>query len=626
MVTVRREVIFAAACVASLLLAGCANESSPVSEEKSGTLHDGEDKPRDPQLPAQARDGWPVPENAKVYLELGKKEYLLGENIFVHFCVENTGTEDIHINVGGDYRGASRHLRFSVTATDADGKAVADPDPSGFCMGGLSSSPAIKPGGKHYESLPLLRYCRFEKAGTYKLLVSHDLGWKETDKRRIPVAEATIKLAMPTELQARKIVEEMYELPADHGGTSGKKCDPYADFATLGYPVYLPILVPRAADGCEKALLAIGNIPTPEATRALIQLLDHKDAAFALKVAQTVNCRLPDPQLEGKLPGRSVFENDRADSRRWLVKQAWHVDFKEDVRAAGRKLLLKSDRERLECGAFVMECVGEPEDFPTLIRAVDWAICQTRKNPPEESVYPRPRGACRELMRATKILIKRGGKVPEGPENPGEAAAFILAIDARPDFRPKRWQQTVAEQLRHPIPYVREIAVVHIPIPVPPALLKLLPELLADKDIDVQIAACHLAERSKEPSLKEAVLRVLATAKEQWLLNAASNAAYALDARYEILELWVSRLDEKGMTASALDHLANAVIADRSSSSVPTAEMLSPEEGKVIKARWLKFLQEHGKALKEGQRFKLGEPALTPDLFPKFTFRPPAAR
>jgi hypothetical protein len=43
---------------------------------------------------------------------------------------------------------------------------------------------------------------------------------------------------------------------------------------------------------------------------------------------------------------------------------------------------------------------------------------------------------------------------------------------------------------------------------------------------------------------------------------------------------------------------------------------LSAEDAKVCKARWMKFLQEHGKQLKAGQRFKRDDPAITPDLFP----------
>src|SRR5439155_6104901 len=126
-------------------------------------------------------------------------------------------------------RGATRHLRFKVMATDDKGKEVPDPDPSQDCFGGLGYSKEIKPGDKHYESLPLLRYRRFDRPGTYQLSVSHDLGWGKGAGKAAP-ARATIKFVMPTPKQARQVVKEMDNLPKDHGGSAGEKRRPYADF------------------------------------------------------------------------------------------------------------------------------------------------------------------------------------------------------------------------------------------------------------------------------------------------------------------------------------------------------------------------------------------------------------
>ncbi len=96
----------------------------------------------------------PVPAGARVSIELDKNEYFLGENVLLHFCIENSGKEPFQIDLGGDYRGASRHLRFNVKALDAAGKLCDDPDPSGFCMGGLSHSPTVEPGQKRYRVDP----------------------------------------------------------------------------------------------------------------------------------------------------------------------------------------------------------------------------------------------------------------------------------------------------------------------------------------------------------------------------------------------------------------------------------------------------------------------------------------
>src|SRR5262249_35879442 len=118
-----------------------------------------------------------VPKGAKIAVEFDKTEFFVGENILRHFVIETKGPEALSINGGGDYRGASRSLRFHVTLTDEKGTPVAAPDPSHFCMGGISHSPGGAPGKKHYQSLQLLRYARLEKPGVYKVQASHDLGW-----------------------------------------------------------------------------------------------------------------------------------------------------------------------------------------------------------------------------------------------------------------------------------------------------------------------------------------------------------------------------------------------------------------------------------------------------------------
>jgi hypothetical protein len=570
----------------------------------------------------------PVPAHARVGLLLDKKQYFLGENILVHFFVENTGHEAFSINLGGDYRFASRHLRFSVTATDAQGREVPDPDPSGFCMGGLSGDHEVKPGTKHIESLPLLRYCRFEKAGIYRLRVAHDFGWRPTKERKLPVAKAIITLVEPNAEQARQVVEEMYRLSKGASGTYGQKQGPYADFSALAYPIYLPILASRAAEGDEDALEALGNIPTPEATAALISLLDHKDAKFARKAVQTLNFRLPDPQLQGKLGSRNPFDNDHESQRRWLAERSWRTEFASAVRQAGRQLLLAGvDTVSLQCGAFILECLGEKEDLSSLARALDWAAFQANKQPLEERNYPRPRGACQELLRAARMMGLRGVAPPNPPRSSGEMILFAAALGARPEFRPAGWEKTYARLLQAELPYVREVGLCNLPTPPPPSLLKLLPALLMDKNIDVQIAACVAAEKAKNAELREPILRVLGSAREEWLFRAANDAAYNLGLRLERIRVLVSRLDEEGMAAMCLGQLASIILSDLSGHSSPSRDGLDVAAGRACKEVWLKFLREHAEELRMGREFRLADPVLPRQaLFPGFTFYPASPR
>ena len=49
-----------------------------------------------------------MPVGARVTLEVDRPEYFLGENVLVHFILENTGSQPFEADFGGDYRGTTR--------------------------------------------------------------------------------------------------------------------------------------------------------------------------------------------------------------------------------------------------------------------------------------------------------------------------------------------------------------------------------------------------------------------------------------------------------------------------------------------------------------------------------------
>jgi hypothetical protein len=75
------------------------------------------------------------PTHARVVLTVSKPSFFLGENVLLHYCLENTSTATFEISVGSDYRGSSRSLRFKMTVTDELGAVVPDPDPGGYNEG-----------------------------------------------------------------------------------------------------------------------------------------------------------------------------------------------------------------------------------------------------------------------------------------------------------------------------------------------------------------------------------------------------------------------------------------------------------------------------------------------------------
>ena len=213
----------------------------------------------------------PVPEGAAVALVFDRQEYFLGENILVHFVIENTGGVPFSSHWGGDSRGSSRPLRFKVTATDETGRVAEDPDPFPMCFGGFGGQHTLKPGEKFITTLALMRYCQIDKPGVYTIRATHDFGWKEGERKR-PVGEAKITLRMPDATQAEGVVAQMEQLPEQPNAMYGQRGSDYADFGCLRQPVYLEPLLRRARAGNRRALGGLAGIPTPEATQAMIQL------------------------------------------------------------------------------------------------------------------------------------------------------------------------------------------------------------------------------------------------------------------------------------------------------------------------------------------------------------------
>ena len=561
----------------------------------------------------------PAPEGARVSLLLDKPVHLLGENVLVQFCIENAGEEPFKVDTGGDYRGTSRHTRFRVTAVGEDGEAVPDPDPhaANRCMGGMGGPRELKPGEQDVHSLPLIRYCRIERPGVYTIRVSHDLGWRETPERKRPVAEAKLELAMPTPEQARGVVDAMARLKND-GGVWGKRRAPYPDLTALAHPVYLPILFERAKGGRADAVQGMARIPTLEATRALLELLGHENPKVVMKTAELLQMRLPSPP--GTQPSRRQFSYMERQ-REYFVPRCWRAELAPAVREHARRLLLRGDPDGLSRGAELLTSVGSGGDIVAVARALDQAAAALEPTPSEgharpsaDSPYERARRPCETLMRLVGTLARDGFHLPYPPSTPGEALIFARGIGLRQEFRPKGWQAELAKALQHPLPFVRRTALENLPQPVPEPYVKLIGECLGNADRDVLVAACKTAVRAKATELRGRVLDVVRNARDHWLLWQADDAARALGGRLESMRILAMRLDEGGIGPECMWRLINGFVTGTNGSS---ASGLNAADAPALKAQWLKFLQDHAEAVTAGKRFEIGDPALTPDLFPK---------
>jgi WD domain, G-beta repeat len=567
-----------------------------------------------------------VPVGAKVTLKTSKARYIFGEEIFVDFELNNVGRRPFRFETGGDYRGAPRHMRFHVEAIHADGEAMPDPHCPPIYFGGLSWGGEVVPGAKHTERLDLLAYRRLERPGRYRIRASHDFGWEgnawKGTKRPHPVGETTIEIVEPTPAEAKALVEQV-----DDAQANAKKKNPnvttISAYRRLTHPIYVPLMAERARAGSRGALEALGQMPNPEATKVLIELLDSPDPKFVADVEQELYYRLPDPEVEGKVHRRNFFDSDDSDPRKYLRDKSWRPEFAVAVRAHARRCLAREDDANLYRGAFMLGCVGTVDDLPAVLAGFDVAIVAAQGKPLPEEHYPRPPHVCAELRRAVEMMVDRGAEVPAAPRTPGEKLLFAEAISRRDDFRPKDWERTFVGILRDRFDYVREAATQCVPEWCPAPIREVVPELLRDRHIDVRIAALHLAERLPQPEWKPAVIEAFDRAYESWLLRAADGALYQHCSRVERIEVHIAKMGDPTpkMANEAVEMLTGIFHDARGGSNGINLNTTGKRE--ACQEAWRKFVAANREKLEKRRPFSLYDDVPKEALFPGYTFSMP---
>jgi hypothetical protein len=452
-----------------------------------------------------------------------------------------------------------------------------------------------------------MRYARIDRAGTYTIRVTHDLGLPPGE---VPEGSIAVNLTMPTAAEAERVVAETFALPRDGGNVMGRLSTPFADFSTLRYQVYLSPLLRRAEAADMTPVGAIGSIPTPEATKALVGLLKHANPMVARAAARTLSARLPDPALDGSLAPRSPFDNEMRDPRSYLINASWRPEFAGDVRAAADRLLSAENTEDLQLGAFMLQAVGVPGDGASLAVTLTRAIENTLTLPFETSGYPRPRGSVRELLRAADSLVGRGYSPVTPGDTPGGIALWLVSIGH--GSRPARWEDDVARALAHPIPYIRELAMDRLSSDVPATLLTGIGRNLESASPDVQIAACSLIDRTNLASLRPQVTEALRNATEEWALRQCGETLWKLGAKFERVEILASRLTEPAVADLVLDHLLSLL----DYGGAATIRAVPAEAAQALSGRWRVFLTSRRADIEADRKISLDAADVTPDLVP----------
>lgn len=562
-------------------------------------------------------------QQAKLMAKFEKDRYFLGENVLVRFTLQNDGDKPLQIDTGSDYRGAPRSMRYYVRVTASDGSDCADPFPDATHEGGLGGSTFLKKGETFTCSLPLMRYARIDRPGKYKVAISHDFGWN-LPKESVPTASAEVTFDMPSAEEAKAVVQKMLALPHDPVSITGNETADYQDFGTLSFPVYLPSLKELALKEAETgtksedfpAIDGISGIGTIEASTVLLELGQSKNAALALKAVQSLNLRLPDPTWKGLPGGRNPFENPINNQRKRLNQLAWNASFEPKLREIAKRFIGSKDVPTVQCGAFILQCIGTSQDVGSLTLALNESTERIKTLQPEPN-YPRPRGAMQELLRSALMLVKRGAAIPEALHSSGEKILFLIALGNSNSFRPAAWQSTAVGLLRDEHPIIRELALQSIPGPFTESMKVELSKLLTDKDPDVRIAALQVLEREPDPQFNAALLAQVRQSSDFISLHQSIEVARKAGLNFDVLKIVAERLDEPpkstDISFALFDYLVCACI--ELPQNISMMSQTTPDFTK-IKANWLQLISENEALFRADKKLSITDPAVKTTLFP----------
>ncbi len=391
----------------------------------------------------------------------------------------------------------------------------------------------------------------------------------------------------------------------------------------LGENVLLRYQLVQKGDARE--LDAIGAMPFPEATMALLELTKHKDEAIAAKAEELLLCRVPPatPSLPEARP------SPRPTRLTYLADRSWRDDLKLRAVQTGWRLLATEDRERQIRGARLLRSLGGRDDLPALVRVMDKLLAAYKDDATEQRAYLRPATVSEALTDVAGELIKRGARPPRAVHTPGEAAAFLLALEASADFRPAGWQTVAEPLLKHDIPFLRALALQKMPLPLSDAAAAAVADCMRDEFAPVAGAACDLAGKSKLARFRQPLSGVLRTTGNAWVLRSAFRAATACGADMDkLLEILVGRLRQMdidgrlglGLNTVILELMISGAIQHEGGYGQQLYDDWQPFLGDMQKA-WLEFIRANREALRSGKRFKIGQPPLRREMFPpKFQF------
>lgn len=556
---------------------------------------------------------WPgkefVPPGVQLSLKL-PPTVVIGHEIPAVLVVKNTGTGSFEFSVGGDYRSTGYPQRMKVRVRDAAGNLLPElpREAYGFGGGGLGGGSKLTSGESREVAFPLDCYVQFTKAGVYTVYAGHDLGWKLDAAHPHPVAQASLKVMMPTPAEAAAHVDAVFASQPttplkDPSDGLEREMKLEKSLCVLRHPVFLPALIRHAQAGSTAAVKGIGHIATPGATEVLLALLAHTSTEVVQTSLQQIHRRLPLKQADGKLlPGFYWGARYQIEP---LLPASWEERFETPLLKASLRLLEHDSEDVVQLAAQVLKSRGmavhAPQILAVLQKSLD-ARHEIQSGSKANTIdLPMPQ---RSLIEALDGLRARGWRL----EQRGVGTAFLVAWLRQlsdttvPKPNDDSWKSSMLTWVENGPTALKIAALQALPQPLEDAAVKPVLKALEDKDWGVMRVACEVAGKSQRPEFATPLVQIIETCHENFLQSAARDAAQACGARLKLWEALASTIIDQERMCDAVRQLILGTIELPPSNGSSGNSNFTREQSFAIREAWRAFLHENRDVFAAGKK------------------------